>query len=205
MDIQKRILLNRKTYELMSNGLSNWLNSLSLTDNNLIPVKLVEAMVAVLDHNNFGVDDGVDFLLMCYTPVMEEFFNYALIRDECDNERCLSTAILDNAALFLGYIDRFYAQNDTKYQSKLEAFSQGILFYQTVSDDTAGFLTTLEGIAAAGNTDTDIEQPYFAAGDRFFKVVLMEIMRQYGKFMNDDFYYNEHIAYYNEPNYNPYP
>lgn len=203
MDIQKRILLNRKTYELMSKGLSNWLNSLAA--DNPISVELVEAVVAILDNNNFGVDDGVDFLIMCYTPVMEEFFNYGLIRDEGDCERCLNTAILDNAALFLGYIDRFYAANSGRYDSKLKAFSNGILFYQGVSEDTTGFLETLEGVVNAKNVDADIEQPYFRAGDVFFKVVLMEIMRQFGQFMNNDSDYDKHITHYSEPNYNPYP
>ena len=68
MDIQKRILINRKTYELMSKGLSNWLNSLAA--DNPISVELVEAVVAILDNNNFGLDDGVDFLIMFYTQLM---------------------------------------------------------------------------------------------------------------------------------------
>lgn len=183
IDIQTEIALRAESYHLRNKGFAEWLSGLS--EHDLLSSDLVEVMIKLLDCNNFGIDNGIDFMINYQQPVLEEWLNYDLIRDDGDEPLALGEALLNNPVPVLAYIDRFYEENKGRYESKMDAFKKGLVW----GSSTGKFLELLEHNAST----TDSSEWFYilsADGPALFKTILMDIMRQYSRHMNQCTEYN---------------
>lgn len=191
--IQQEVALQAESYRLRNKCFGDWLASIS--DEDIISIELVELMVNSMEYNNTGVESGINVIIECNEAILNEWFNYGLIRDDGDCELELGHVLLNNPVPVLKFIDAYKEDAGSCYETRAEALAIGICSYHW-ADPIEPFIAALEHNAKTADKNEWLYADTW--GEAAYKGILMLITNAYVKKVNECSEYNAFIDRWHE-------